>query len=373
MANRDTVELLAGGIAQDFDALLNAIVGHADTLTDCLSPGDPRTAHVAAIRRAAEQAAALTQQLLAFSRTQSQQPAVLNLNTIIEGARPTLQRLVGPEIRLDVRPASGLSSVRADAEQLEQILRHLAMNARDAMPDGGVLTMSTANVCLDEASAAHREVAPGEYVELSVTDTGVGIAAGMQPRLFEPFFTTKPRARGTGLGLAMVHGVVTQSRGHISVESAVGRGARFAIYLPATLETPAARIWPDRGAKAGRGSETVLLMGDDLAVQEFIGDVLRRRGYQLLMAHDASDALRLAGDREVAVDLLLIAGTDGVEVARALRQRCSTARVLEVPLGKPLTPDALARRVRAAIAREGQDEPRPPILPGCASPGADLF
>ena len=353
MATDDTIEQLAGGIANDFDALLNAIVGHADTLTDCLSPGDPRAVEVAAIRRAAEQAATLIQQLLAFSRTQSRQPAVLNLNTVVESARPTLQRLVGPQIRLDVQPAAGLHSVRADAEQLEHILRHLAMNARDAMPHGGVLTMATANVSLDAESAAHREVSPGDYVELSVTDTGVGIAAGLQPHLFEPFFTTKERTRGTGLGLAMVHGVVTQSEGHISVESAVGRGARFAICLPATSDAPGGRTSLDRGAKAGRGSETVLLVGDDLAVQGFIGDVLRRRGYRLLMAQDAIDALRLAADGDTAIDLLITAGIDGTAIAAALRRREPHARVLDVPLDRPLTPDALARRVRAALDETG--------------------
>ena len=349
MPTNDTVERLAGGIAHDFDALLNAIVGHADTLSDCLSPGDPRAAQVAAIRRAAEQAATLTQQLLAFSRTQSRQPAVLSLNAVLEGARPMLQRLVGAHIRLDVQPAGELSCVRADAEQIEHILRHLAMNARDAMPDGGVLTMATANVSVDAAAAAHREVPVGDYVELSVTDTGVGIAAGTQPRLFEPFFTTKARISGTGLGLAMVQGVVTQSAGHISVESAVGCGARFAIYLPATSEPPGAGGSRDRGAKAGRGSETVLLMGDDLAVQGFIGDVLRRRGYRMLVARDAGDALRLAAGDEGPIDLLMTAGADGTAVAEALRGPHSHARVLDVPLGKPLTPDALARRVRVAL------------------------
>lgn len=349
MATNDTVELLAGGIAHDFDALLNAIVGHADTLIDCLSPGDPRAAEVAAIQQAAEQAAALTQQLLAFSRTQTRRPAVLNLNAVVEGARPKLQRLVGPQIRLDVQPAADLSSVRADAEQLEHILRNLALNAGDAMPNGGVLTVATANVSLDAATAAHREVPPGDYVELSVADTGVGIAASLQAHLFEPFFTTKQRARGTGLGLAMVHGVVTQSEGHISVESAVGRGARFAIYLPATKQTPAGRTSPERGAQAGRGSETVLLVGDDLAVQGFIGDVLRRRGYRLLMAQDAWDALRLEAEHDAAIDLLITAGTNGGEVADALRNRRPNTPVLEVPLGKPLTPNALARKVRAAL------------------------
>ncbi|MCU1381788.1 MAG: domain S-box protein [Acidobacteria bacterium] len=350
MATLDTVELLAGGIAHDFDTLLNAIVGHTDTLTDCLSPGDPRAVQVEAIRRAAEQAATLTQQLLAFSRTQSHQPAVLNLNTIVEQARPMLQRLVGASIRFDVQLASDLASVRADAEQLEHILRHLVANARDAMPGGGVLTMATANVSLDAATAAQREVAAGDYVELSVTDTGVGIEPAMQPRLFEPFFTTKARARGTGLGLAIVHGVVTQSRGHINVQSDVGCGARFAIVLPATRETPAGRTAPDRGAKAGRGTETVLLLGDDPAVQGFIADVLRRRGYRLLIARDAFEGLRAAASSGAAIDLLITTGTDAGAAAEELRRRQPAARVLDIALGKPLTPDALARRVRAALA-----------------------
>jgi two-component system cell cycle sensor histidine kinase/response regulator CckA len=350
MATNDTVGLLAGGIAHDFDALLDAIVGHADALTDCLSPGDPRSAQVAAIRQAAEQAAVLTQRLLAFSGTQPRQLAVLSLNAIIDRARPTLQRLVGPAVRLEVQVAADLSGVCADPEQMEHLLRHLVMNARDAMPDGGVLTLATTNVSLDEASAAEREVVPGVYVELSVTDTGIGIAAAMQPHLFDPFFTTKPRARGTGLGLAMVQGVVTQNHGHVRVESAVGRGARFAIYLPATRATAARPPSPDCGAKAGRGSETVLLMGDD-PVQGFIGDVLKRRGYQLLTAHDESDALRLASGEEPPIDLLITAGKDATAVVDSLRRHQPRARVLDMPLGRSLTPDALARRVRAAIER----------------------
>jgi hypothetical protein len=355
MAPHDTVERLAAGIAHDFDALLNAIVGHADTLTDCLSPGDPRAAQVDAIRRAADQAGALTQQLLAYSRTQSRRPAVLNLNAIVDGARPTLQRLVGSHIRLDVQPAASQACVRADPEQIDHVLRHLAMNARDAMPDGGVLTLATANVSLDAAAAAQREVPAGDYVELAVTDTGVGIEAGMQPRLFEPFFTTKTRARGTGLGLAIVHGVVSQSHGYIRVDSTVGRGARFAIYLPAISEAPGARTSPDRGAKAGRGSETVLLLGADTAVQGFIGNVLRRRGYRILVAESVCDAVRLAADDATPIDLLITAGRDGGVVAKQLREHRPDARVLDVPLGKPLTPDALARRVRGALRREGRD------------------
>ena len=355
MALNDTVELLAGGIAHDFDALLTTIVGHADTLIECLSPGDPRLAEVAAIRHAAQQAALLTQQLLAFSRTQSHHPSVLSLNLLVDVSRPTLQRLVGAGIRLEFLPSDGLWNVRADADQFEHILRHLAMNARDAMPAGGVLTLATANVTLDPAAAAQREVMPGDYVELSVTDTGMGIAAAMQPHLFEPFFTTKPRARGTGLGLAMVQGVVTQNRGHISVDSAVGRGARFAIYLPATRETAAGLVPRERGGRADRGSETVLLLAGDLAVQAFIGDVLRRRGYQLVVAQGADDAARLASNPETVIDLLLTAGLDGEAAAGALRRDRPNARVLDLPLGKPLTPDALARRVRAALGQAGPD------------------
>jgi two-component system, cell cycle sensor histidine kinase and response regulator CckA len=350
----DTVELLAGGIAHDFDALIDVIVGHADALTDCLSPGDPRSAQVAAIRQAAEQAATLTQRLLAFSGTQPRELALLNLNVSIERARPTLQRLVGPAIRVEVEAAADLSCVCADPEQMEHLLRHLAMNSRDAMPDGGVLTLATANVSLDHVAAGQREVPPGNYVELSVSDTGVGIEAAVQPHLFEPFFTTKPRTRGTGLGLAMVQGVVTQNHGHISVESTVGRGARLAIYLPAARETAAGRTSPDRAAKAGRGSETVLLMGDDL-VQGFIGDVLKRRGYQLLLAHDERDALRLATGEDAPIDLLITAGRDATAVVDSLRRHQPRARVLDMPLGKPLTPDVLARRVRAALRRDGPE------------------
>jgi len=352
MTTDEAVERLAGGIAHDFDALLDVIVGHADTLSDCLSPGDPRTAQVVAIRRAAEQAATLTQQLLAFSRTQAHEPAILNLNTLVHAARPMLQRLLGAGVRLEVTLAPDLACVHADSVQLEHILRHLAANARDAMPGGGRLTLATANVSLDTVAAAQREVPPGEYVELSATDTGIGIAEALQPRLFEPFFTTKARERGTGLGLAMVHGVVSQSRGHISVESAVGEGARFAIYLPATSDRRAS-VSPEVGgrAKADRGSETVLLMGEDPGVRAFIGDALTRRGYRVLVAVDEADALRLVAAEGGAIDLLMTAGRDGAGATETLRRCLPAVRELDVPMGKPLTPDGLARRVRASLNR----------------------
>src|SRR5712691_1457098 len=273
MSKNDTVERLAGGIAHDFDLLLTAIVGHAESLSDYLSPGDPRAQQVAAIRQAAVQASSLTQQLLAFSRTQTLRPAVLDLNAVIERARHGLGRVLGDQIALDTRPADRLWSVRADAQQLEQILHNLVVNARDAMPGGGAVTIATANVRMKPADARVRDMGPGEYVTMSMADTGAGIDSSLQPHLFEPFFATTRRARGTGLGLAMVFGAVKQSGGHITLESpssADGRGSRFTVYLPATREE--APRPGDRRLEAEQGAETVLLMGDDRNVEAFIGD-----------------------------------------------------------------------------------------------------
>jgi CheY-like chemotaxis protein len=372
MAKNETVERLAGGIAHDFDLLLTAIVGHAETLSDYLSPGDPRALQVAAIRQAAERASRLTQQLLAFSRTQTLQPTVLDLNAVIERARHGLRRVLGDPILLHTQPADRLWSVRADPAQLEQILHNLALNARDGMPGGGAVTITTANVSMGEADARVRDMEPGDYVELSMTDTGAEIDSSVQPHLFEPFFPATHRPRGTGLRLAMVYGVVKQSGGHITVESpssADRRGSRFAVYLPATREqAPHARA--DRRLEAEQRSETVLLLGDDRNVRAFIGDVLRRRGYRLLLAKDAWHALRVAEEHDSAIDLLITTGANGVVIADALRERRPSTRVLHVSasaddapvdrgsgreapravLAQPFTPAALARKVRAVLA-----------------------
>jgi CheY-like chemotaxis protein len=360
MSKNETVELLAGGIAHDFDALLSAIVGHADNLSDYISPGDPRAAEVAAIREAAETAAALTRQLLAFSRTQALRPTIVDLNAIVERARPALRRLLGDRITFDARLSATLLRVRVDADQLEHILRNLAVNAREAMPAGGTFSITSANARLSGEEARRCDVEPGEYVELSVSDTGVGMEPAVQSHLFEPFFTTKERARGTGLGLAMVYGVVRQSGGCISVESEIGRGSRFVMYLPATRAL--------RALSTEHESETVLVMGDDASVQSFIGDVLRRRGYELLLADDAWDALRLAETHARPIDLLITAGPNGAVLADALCARRPATRVLYVSaseadapvrgagdrypiamLQKPFSPAALARKVRAVL------------------------
>ena len=229
--NIETVGRLAGGIAHDFNNVLAAIVGHIEVLSDYLAPGDPRSAEVQAIRDAAELAADLTRQLVVFSSKQRLQQTVLNLNDVIERARTGLQRLMRDSVVLETRPAGHLWSVNADAGQIFQIVLNLVVNARDAMPDGGVVTLETANVTIGPDVARRRSIEPGDYVELSVQDTGTGIPPEVRVRLFEPFFTTKDRRRGTGLGLSTVYGIVKQSGGHIIVDSEVGRGSKFVIYL----------------------------------------------------------------------------------------------------------------------------------------------
>ena len=346
--NIETVGRLAGGIAHDFNNVLTAIVGHIEVLSDYLAPGDPRSAEVQAIREAAELAADLTRQLVVFSSKQRLQQTVLNLNDVIDRARTGLQRLMRDSIVLESRPAEQLWSVHADAGQVFQIVLNLVVNARDAMPNGGVLTLETANVTIDPESARRRSVEPGNYVELSVSDTGTGIPPEVRVRLFEPFFTTKDRHRGTGLGLSTVYGIVKQSGGHIIVESEVGRGSRFVIYLPATESQQAT---PEHRAVQGeRGTETVLVVENDKSVQSLIGNVLRRRGYKLLVAEDGADALRVADEHEAAIHLLITShasSSSGAAVATAMRERRPDTRVLY--LQKPFTPVGLAKKVRSAL------------------------
>jgi PAS domain S-box-containing protein len=329
----ETVGQLASGIAHDFNNLLTAIVGHVEVLSDYLAPGDPRAAEVHAIREAAELAADLTRQLVVFSRKQQLQPTVLNLNDVIDRTRAVLQRLIREQVVFETRLADRLWSVRADAGQLEQIILNLAVN-----PD----------------AARRRSVEHGDYVELSVGDTGTGIAPEVRVRLFEPFFTTKDRNRGTGLGLATVYGIVKQSGGHIIVESEVGQGSKFLIYLPATAASVETSL-PEHRAQGERGSETVLVVERDETVRSLIGDVLRRRGYQLLVAEDGPDAIRVADEHDAAIHLLItslsVPATTGAAVAAAMRKRRPDTRVLF--LQKPFTPVGLARKVRTVLEAGG--------------------
>ena len=365
MATQDALERLAGGIAHDFDALLTTILGQADTLGDCLSPGDPRTIQVAAIRRAAERACRLTQQLRAFSRTQTLAPTDVDVNAVIDRARCTLQRVVGDGIVIRTELAPGLRAARADVEQLHQILYTLAVAARDAMPDGGTLAIATASHALTEASAAASGIGAGDYVDLAITDSGASIDSSIQPRLFEPFYEAPERTRA-GLGLAVVRGVVEQSGGSVSVESPVRgstTGSRVVVRLPAG-RAPAEPA--SQAIAKQRAAETVLVAGDDGNVRALIGDVLKRRGYQVLMAADAWDALRIAERHEAPIDLLITTpGTSGAAIAGAVREQRPETRVLFVSaspgidgmepaamLPQPFTPAALVRKVRAIVARE---------------------
>jgi len=346
--NIETVGRLAGGIAHDFNNVLAAIVGHIEVLSDYLAPGDPRSAEVQAIRDAAELAADLTRQLVVFSSKQRLQQTVLNLNDVVERARTGLERLMRDSIVLETRPAEHLWSVNADAGQIFQIVLNLVVNARDAMPDGGTVTLETANVTIGPDVARRRSIEPGDYVELSVQDTGTGMPPEVRVRLFEPFFTTKDRRRGTGLGLSTVYGIVKQTGGHILVDSEVGRGSKFVIYLPATAAPQAAAVVePARGE---RGSETVLVVENDQSVQTLIGNVLRRRGYHLLVAQDSTDAVRVAEEHDGAIHLVITsasASTTDVEVAPAVRSHRPDTRVLY--LQKPFTPGGLLKKVRAAL------------------------
>ncbi len=372
----ETVGQLAGGVAHDFNNLLAAIVGHTDLLSEYFATADPRAIEVAGIRHAADLAARLTRQLLEFSRKGTASSAVANVNDVIAHARPILARILGERIEVIAMPAAGVRSVNADARQLERVLLNLVVNARDAMPAGGRITLTTRNVRVDAALAKRRSVMPGDYVELSVADTGIGMDARTRQRLFEPFFTTKARRRGTGLGLAAVHGIVQRSGGHITVASESGAGACFTIHLPAAAEQSAAigeharRRAPAAGAVHGR--ETVLVVEDDAAVRSLIANVLERRGYRLMLADSGDEALRLAQSEPSPIDLLItdvvMARMNGIEVADAVRARRPDTKVLYVSgwvddtaldasllpppglfLNKPFTPDTLARKVRSVL------------------------
>ncbi|HEX3703003.1 MAG TPA: ATP-binding protein [Vicinamibacterales bacterium] len=369
----ETVGRLAGSIAHDFNNLLTAIMGHTDLLSEYFASNDPRAIEVAGIRQAAEHAANLTRRLRDFSSQQALPPTVLDVNRVVANARQRLSRVVGERVELICDAAPELWRVKGDGRQLEQVLLNLAANARDAMPAGGRVTITTRNVRVDAALARRRSVAAGEYVELTVADTGVGMDASTVQRVFEPCFTTKERGRGTGLGLASVHGIVQQGGGHITVTSESGSGARFAIYLPITSEPFDAEAVDDPVAGGRRlGSETVLVVQDDVSVRSLIASVLERRGYRLMVAGSGDEARHLSEASADPIHLLITdvvtSGASGIELADAVRSRRPETKVLYVSgstdgtlfenglvpppgllLNKPFTPDVLARKVRSVL------------------------
>ena len=368
---------LAGGVAHDFNNVLTAILGFAELLTEELPPDSPGRADLFEIKRAGERAAALTRQLLAFSRRQILQPVVLDVNQRIRDLELMLRRVISEDIDLNVTLAAAVAQVRMDTTQFEQILVNLVVNAGDAMPRGGALTIETRNVTLDEHYRQHHfPVRPGAYVLIAVSDTGIGMDVSTRERIFEPFFTTKEVGKGTGLGLATVHGIVKQSGGDIWVYSEPGRGTTFKIYLPQVVHP--AQVAAERTAAGdlARGTETVLLVEDDQAVRRLARVTLERAGYTVLHAAHPKEAVRVDAESGVHIDLLLsdvvMPESDGPLLFDRLSPRHAGLRVLYISgyadeaivrhgilvegtpfLQKPFTPHALARKVRDVLDAAG--------------------
>ncbi|MFO7901002.1 MAG: CHASE domain-containing protein [Planctomycetota bacterium] len=368
----EAIGRLAGGVAHDFNNYLTGIVGYADMVAEEFEPESQPAEDVAEIIRLARRAAELTDQLLAFSRRQPLHPEVMNINACVEDMTKMLRRVLRDDIHLEFDPAPDLGNVRADPARIEQVLMNLAVNARDAMPDGGALTIETANVELDQTYAdQHAKVTPGPHVMLAVSDTGCGMDAETRQRLFEPFYTTKEGAEGTGLGLATVYGIVKQHGGNIWVYSEPGEGTTFKIYLPRVQEPVQKPSRPQDGRPA-KGTETVLLVEDQGAVLEIARRTLEGRGYHIVTAGSAEEAETVFAQHPGPIDLLLtdvvLPGRSGRELYERLKRRQPDLSVLfmsgytnndvlhrgviekEVAfIQKPFTPDSIAQAVRAAL------------------------
>jgi signal transduction histidine kinase/response regulator RpfG family c-di-GMP phosphodiesterase len=368
----EAIGQLAGGVAHDFNNLLAVIMGYGELLLGDFDASDPKGNDVSEMLAAAKRGVALTRQLLAFSRQQLVQLAILDLNQIVEGIEKMLRRIIGEHIRLSTRLATSLGHFKADASQIEQILLNLTVNARDAMPEGGRLAIETRNVRLDEAAAAAQPgVSPGDYVVLTVTDTGVGMDEETKKRVFEPFFTTKEVGKGTGLGLSTVYGIVRQSGGHIVIKSEVGKGASFEVYFPRNESGEATRSSAAPPPVAQKASETVLIVEDDEGVRVVASRILRDQGYHVLEARRASEARRIWEKHGPSVDLLLtdvvMPDVNGPRLAEELGKTRPGLRVLYMsgypgagglvgPEGgalacieKPFTPSSLAAKVREML------------------------
>jgi PAS domain S-box-containing protein len=367
----EAVGQLAGGVAHDFNNLLTAILGYSQLLAPELRGNPEHFSAIEEIRKAGERAAGLTRQLLAFSRKQILELKVLDLNEVVRHIQEMLSRLIGEDIQVVTNLDPALGSVRADAGQIEQVIMNLAVNARDAMPRGGQLSLETANVELDETYAqTHVAVQPGQYVMLAVSDTGVGMDGATRDRVFEPFFTTKAKGHGTGLGLSTVYGIVKQSGGYIWVYTEPGKGTSFKVYLPRVPAPAEALAVPEPTSVPALGNETVLLVEDEEAVRKLECKTLEARGYRVLEAADGGEAVEIA-ERE-SVDLLLtdmvLPGMGGGEIAVRVREIHPRVKVLYTSgytddaivrrglmergaafLEKPFTPNRLARKIREVL------------------------
>ena len=379
----DALGRLAGGVAHDFNNLLTVIKGNSDLALERIKPTDAVRGNCEQIRRVADRAAMLTRQLLAFSRRQMLQPKVLDLNELIAEMGRLLQRLLREDIEYKVQLSEPLARVQADPGQIEQVLLNLIVNAADAMPKGGTLTIATEDVCVDPLYAQARPpLVPGDYVMLAVSDTGHGMDAGTRARIFEPFFTTKEPGKGTGLGLATVYGVVKQSSGYIFVESTPGAGARFEIYLPQVPEKAQEAPTEERVAKVRGGRETVLLVEDEGDVRALICEFLKAAGYQVLTAADGEQGLDIGQKFRDEIDILatdvVMPRMRGPELAKRLRGMQPDLKVMYMSgyteefgasvlegasfLQKPFSRDALLRQIHDALKGKPAEQAERPTF-----------
>ena len=379
----EAVGRLASGVAHDFNNMLVAIMGYTEMLKTCFEqdgqPDGSGQEFVFEIERAAERAATLTGQLLSFSRRQDHEPRLMNINEVVSDLSKMLKRLIGEDIECRISLSESAGNVKTDPGQLEQVIMNLVVNARDAMPRGGKLTIETDNADLDENyTRLHPDVRPGSYVMLAVSDTGCGMENAVTSRIFEPFFTTKGKGEGTGLGLSMIYGTVKQSKGHIIVYSEVGEGTTFKIYLPRFDESSLQVHENANSVTTLTGSETILVVEDELSIRRLVKRGLPRYGYTVLTARDSSEALDQLEGAEHSIDMLLtdvvLPGASGKEVSEMIRARCPDIKVLFMSgypnqavihqgrvepgmdfIHKPFTMDILAGKIRTVIdsARDG--------------------
>lgn len=368
----EAIGRLAGGVAHDFNNLLTVINGYSDLLLSSLAADDPHRGFIEEIKTAGDRAYDLTRQLLAFSRKQILIPQIVNLNDVVAGTEKMLGRLIGEDIELVTKLEPSLQLVKVDPSQIDQVIMNLAVNSRDAMPKGGKLTIETGNVELDAHYVQpYEDLKPGPYVLMALSDTGCGMTDEVKTRLFEPFFTTKEKGKGTGLGLATVHGIVRQSGGHIAVYSEAGHGTTFKMYLPVTTETPSLAGAVDNAVPA-KGTETVLLTEDEAGVRRLARRTLEDFGYTVLEAGDGWDALKVSAEHRGPIHLLvtdtIMPNMGGCELAKRMVQAHPKLKVLYTSgytdeaiirhgvltsglpfLQKPFTPQTLARKVHEVL------------------------
>ena len=383
----EVIGQLAAGVAHDFNNILTVIMGNNDLMRSELGPDSPLREHAEEIRHASERAAGLTQQLLIFGRKQTVQPVVLDLNDVVKDLNKMLRRLIGENIEMTIVPGKQTGRVKADSGHVGQVLMNLAVNARDAMPNGGRLTIATNNVTLDENyTRTHPGAMPGDYVILSVSDTGTGLTEGVKAHLFQAFFTTKPLGKGTGLGLVTCQTIVQQSGGHIGIYSEVGRGTTFKVYFPRVEQRLDAAARSAQTGPLPRGTETLLVVEDEPPLRHLTCRALNAQGYEVLPASNGQDALRVVHEHKGAPIRLVVTDVimplmGGKVMAEWLKTTCPGIKVIFTSgytdatiahhgmletgvefLSKPYTPATLVRKVREVL-----DEPGAP-KPACAGP-----